>query len=46
MPSALEGSPFHNELIEDLLRLSGSEQSFTTAHSKERNAIVERDLVV
>ena len=36
------GPAFHNELIEQLLKLSGVEQSLTTAYSKEENAIVER----
>jgi len=33
---------FHNELITELLRVAGTEQSLTTAYSKEENAIVER----
>ena len=33
---------FHNELIAELLWVAGSEQSLTTAYSKEENAIVER----
>ena len=32
---------FHNELIEQLLQLSGVERSLTTAYSKEENVIVE-----
>jgi hypothetical protein len=36
------GTAFHNDLIAELLRLSGVEQSLTTAYSKEENAIVER----
>ncbi len=36
------GTAFHNELIEELLRMSGTEQSLTTAYSGEENDIVER----
>ena len=36
------GTAFHNELIEELLRMSGTEQSLTTAYSSEENGIVER----
>ena len=36
------GTAFHNELITELLRVAGTEQSLTTAYSKEENAIVER----
>ena len=36
------GTAFHNELIEELLRMSGTEQSLTTANSSEENGIVER----
>jgi len=32
----------HNELVQELLRLSGIEQSFVTAYSSEENGIVER----
>ena len=31
-----------NELVEELLRMSGTEQSLTTAYSSEENGIVER----
>ncbi len=36
------GTAFHNELIEELLRMSGTEQSLTTAYSGEENGIVEK----
>jgi transposase InsO family protein len=36
------GTAFHNELIEELLRMSGTEQSLTTANSSEENGIAER----
>ena len=36
------GPTFHNHLIKDLCRMTGVEQSLTTAYSKEENAIVER----
>jgi hypothetical protein len=36
------GTAFHNELISELLRMSGTEQSLTTAYSSEENGIVER----
>ena len=36
------GTAFHNELVIELIRLSGAEQSLTMAYSKEENAIVER----
>ena len=36
------GTAFHNELVEELLRMSGTEQSLTTAYSSEENGIVER----
>ena len=36
------GTAFHNELIAELLRVAGIEQSLVTAYSKEENAIVER----
>ena len=36
------GTAFHNELIEELLRMSGTEQSLTTVYSSEENGIVER----
>jgi transposase InsO family protein len=35
------GSAFHNELVEELLHISGTEQSLTTAYSSEENGIVE-----
>ncbi|CAN0457144.1 unnamed protein product [Pylaiella littoralis] len=37
-----KGPQFANELIDQLVLLMGSEQEFTTAYSKEENAIVER----
>ena len=36
------GPAFHNEVIEGLLRMSGTDQSLTTAYSREENGIVER----
>ena len=36
------GTAFHNELVEELLLMSGTEQSLTTAYSSEENGIVER----
>ena len=36
------GKTFHNELVSELLRMSGIEQSFTTAYSSEENGIVDR----
>jgi transposase InsO family protein len=36
------GTAFHNELVDELLRMSGTEQSLTTAYSSEENGIVER----
>ena len=36
------GTAFHNEIIEELLRMTGVEQSLTTAYSSEENGIVER----
>ena len=36
------GTAFHNELVSELLRISGTEQSLTTAYSSEENGIVER----
>ena len=36
------GRAFHNDLVSKLLRVSGIEQSFTTADSSEENGIVER----
>ena len=40
------GPAFHNELITELLRLGGIQQSFATAYSSEENGIVERDTYV
>ena len=37
-----QGPAFHNELVQELFRLSGIEQSYTTAYSSEENGIVER----
>ena len=37
-----QGPAFHNELVQELLRLCGIEQSFATAYSSEENGIVER----
>jgi transposase InsO family protein len=36
------GTAFHNEIIEELLRMTGVEQSLTTAYSSEENGIVKR----
>ena len=36
------GTAFHNELVSELLRMTGTEQSLTTAYSSEENGIVER----
>jgi transposase InsO family protein len=36
------GTAFDNEIIEELLRMTGVEQSLTTAYSSEKNGIVER----
>ena len=33
---------FHNELVSKLLRMTGTEQSLTTAYSSEESGIVER----
>jgi hypothetical protein len=33
------GTAFHNEIIEELLRMTGVEQSLTTAYSSEENGI-------
>ena len=35
------GTVFHNEVVEELLRMTGVEQSLTTAYSSEENGIVE-----
>ena len=37
-----QGPAFHNDLVIELVRLCGIEQSFATAHSSEENGIVER----
>jgi transposase InsO family protein len=37
-----QGPAFHNELVTELVRLCGIEQSFATAYSSEENGIVER----
>jgi len=37
-----QGPAFHNEIVTELMRLCGIEQSFATAYSKEENGIVER----
>ena len=37
-----ESQAFHNELVTELVRLCGIEQSFATAYSSEENGIVER----
>jgi transposase InsO family protein len=37
-----QGPTFHNELIQELLRLCGIEHSFATAYSSQENGIVER----
>jgi transposase InsO family protein len=37
-----QGPAFHNELVQELLRLCAIENSFATAHSSEENGIVER----
>ena len=36
------GTAFHNEKVDELLRMSGVEQSLTTSYSSEENGIVER----
>jgi len=36
------GTAFHNELVAELLRMSGVQQPLTTAYSSEENGIVER----
>jgi len=36
------GAAFPNELVAELLRISGVEQSLTTAYSSEENGIIER----
>jgi len=36
------GTAFHNEAVEELLRITGAEQSLNTAYSSEENGIVER----
>jgi transposase InsO family protein len=37
-----QGPVFHNELVQELLRLGAIENSFATAYSSEENGIVER----
>jgi len=37
-----QGSAFHDELVQELLRLCDIEQSFATAYSSEENGIVAR----
>ena len=37
-----QGPAFHNDLVQELLRLCGIEQSFATAYSSEENGIVVR----
>ena len=37
-----QGPAFHNELVQELLRLCAIEQSFVTAYLSEENGIVER----
>ena len=37
-----QGPAFHNELVQELLRLCAIEKSFATAYSSEENGIVER----
>ena len=37
-----QGPAFHNELLQELLRLCAIENSFATAYSSEENGIVER----
>ena len=37
-----QGPAFHNELVQELLRLCTIENSFATAYSSEENGIVER----
>ena len=36
------GTAFHNEVVEELLRMTGVEQSLTPVYSSEENGIVER----
>ena len=36
------GTAYHNELVSELLCMSGTEQLLTTAYSSEENGIVER----
>ena len=40
--SSDRGPAFHNDLIQQLVELGGSDYQFTTAYSHEENAIVER----
>ena len=37
-----QGPAFHNELVQELLRLCAIENSFATAYSSEENGIVDR----
>jgi transposase InsO family protein len=37
-----QGPAFHNELVTELLRLCGIEQSFAAAYSSEENGMVDR----
>ena len=39
------GPAFHNDLTKDLCRMTGVEQSLTTAYSEEENAIAERAIL-
>ena len=41
-----QGPVFHNELITELLRLGGFQQSFATAYSSEENGNVERPITI
>ena len=36
------GTVFHNELVSELIRMTGTEQLLSTAYSREENEIVER----
>ena len=38
------GTAFHNELVSELLRITGTERSLATAYSSEKNGIVEREI--
>jgi hypothetical protein len=39
-PTWYRGTAFQNEIIEELLRMTGVEQSLTAAYSSEENGIV------